>query len=218
MKLFSSILKNILLITLIIFTISNNVFPYKKIINKKFFLQPIQIIKKKNKKKINNYSSWFTNYKNYKIGDHITIFFNEKNNIDNYIHKYIIKKSYNIYRLKLFFIKKINIYTRYINKTKKLLNKNNFSIQNNINLKLSVKVVSILKNKYLKILGEKKFFINNNIQKIRFYGVINPKKINLNNSIKSSEIYNFKIKYSHQNFKKNIFFYLKKIFFFKKIK
>ncbi|VFP79228.1 Flagellar L-ring protein [Buchnera aphidicola (Cinara curtihirsuta)] len=213
-KSFYKILKNIILIILIIFTINNSIFSCKKIINKKIFLKPIQIIKKNKKKKKNNYSSWFTNYKNYKIGDNITVLFNEKNNINYSIKKYIIKQSYYIYNFKLFIVKKINTYIGNIEKIKKLINKKNFYIKKNINLKLSVRVVAILKNKYLKILGEKKFFNNNHIEKIKFYGIINPKKINLNNSINSSKISNFKIEYSNQNFKKNIFFYLKKYFIF----
>ncbi|VFP77798.1 flagellar basal body L-ring protein FlgH [Buchnera aphidicola] len=206
MKSFFLICKNILYCILLTCHIHNQPISCSTIKNKPSVLQPLSLVTNiKNKKSIQNDLSWFTTYKHYKVGDLITVICNENNTVRTTVKNTYNYKLYNKLYSCLFLIKKHISYYSKQEKTRKPLTLKKIYLNNQINSHFSVRIVSILKDKYLNVFGEKKILINNHRQIIQFYGIINPKKINLSDSIESYKISNFVIKYIQKN-KKKVFF------------
>ncbi|NIH41104.1 MAG: hypothetical protein G8D27_00930 [Buchnera aphidicola (Periphyllus aceris)] len=183
--------------------------------NQSFFISEQFIKNNRNylqiKKKYNSFhniklhhNKFLKNFKFIKIGDLITVLFNENiQSIDlNKFYKINKKKNNkkNLFFSNIFkyfghnkFFKKYH--KKKFIKKKKYLNKFCF---NNI---ITVIVKHIYGNGLLKIYGKKKIFINNKIQFIEISGIINPKNVNKNNMIHSSQITNMNIKYIHNKIK-----------------
>ncbi|XBC39038.1 MAG: flagellar basal body L-ring protein FlgH [Buchnera aphidicola (Nurudea shiraii)] len=60
---------------------------------------------------------------------------------------------------------------------------------------ITVTVNQVLPNGNLKVMGEKKISINEEKEKIRFSGIVNPRNISRNNSITSTQIADSRIEY-----------------------
>ncbi|WP_172598449.1 flagellar basal body L-ring protein FlgH [Buchnera aphidicola] len=200
---------------LLICNIHNTSISYYTINNQSYILQssPLVVTYITKKKSTTSNLSWFTAYKNYKIGDIITIICNENDTISTTVENTYNYKLYHKLYSYLFLIKKQISYFSESEKTKKPFTLKKIYLNNIIHLRFSVKIVSILKNKNLNVFGEKKILINNHHQIIQFHGVINPKKINLSDSIQSYKISNFVIKYIYKNNKKSMLFYCKKFLY-----
>ncbi|VFP84978.1 Flagellar L-ring protein [Buchnera aphidicola (Cinara splendens)] len=206
MKSFFLICKNILYCMLLTFHIHNQPMSYNTVKNKPYVLQPLSLVTNiTNKKSIQNDLSWFTTYNHYKVGDVITVICNENNTISTIVKNTYNYKLYNKLYSCLFLIKKHISYFSKLEKTRKPLTLKKTYLKNQIHSHFSVKIVSILKDKYLNVFGEKKILIDDHYQKFQFYGTVNPKKINLNDSIEFYKISNFVIKYTQKTKKKNFF-------------
>ncbi|MGI4816857.1 MAG: flagellar basal body L-ring protein FlgH [Janthinobacterium lividum] len=213
MKSFFLICKNILYYMLLTCCIHNQSISCSTIKNKPSILQPLSVVTNiNNKQSIQNDLSWFTTYKHYNVGDVITITCNENNTVKTTVKHIYNYKLYNKLYSYLFLIKKTISYYSKREKTRKPHTLKKIYLNNQIHSHFSVRIVSILKDKYLNVFGEKKILINNHHQIIQFYGIINPKKISLSDSIESYKISNFVIKYIQKNKKKN-FFYFKKFLY-----
>ncbi|WP_339043370.1 flagellar basal body L-ring protein FlgH [Buchnera aphidicola] len=147
-----------------------------------------------------NNKKFLKNFKFIKIGDLITVLFNEK------IQFIDINKCYKINKKKKknknFFVSN---FLQWLNNNKcskkyikkKILKNKKFFNKFYFNNVITVIVKHIYRNGLLKIFGKKKILINNKIHFIEISGIINPKNINKHNMINSSQITNINIKYIH---------------------
>ncbi|WP_343189300.1 flagellar basal body L-ring protein FlgH [Buchnera aphidicola] len=183
----------IFLISILFFFFKNNIILFKNnnFQKKIFFMQ---------KNKIN----FFENNKIYNIGETIKVIIKEKiiavhnsneetkNNknkkidiLGDFPNYFNIKKNKNYDFL--------NIYNK---KNEEISNEKNSKIKNIFLNIISVTIKKILSNGNLIIEGEKNIKINNITENIYISGIINPKMIDINNTIKSYNISNIIIKYN----------------------
>ncbi|CAL4322165.1 Flagellar L-ring protein [Buchnera aphidicola (Thelaxes suberi)] len=153
--------------------------------------------------KTNNFSL-FENKEKYQVGDVITVILKE--NITTMNHssdKINTNKSiyFNSSIIPNIINKIIGLYQNksVLDESSKFFSSNKGVINNKENFEgaISVIVTKIMNNGNLKVVGEKQIGVNQNVELIRFTGIINPKNVHLNNSIESNRVANVYIRYTN---------------------
>ncbi|QCI26798.1 flagellar basal body L-ring protein FlgH [Buchnera aphidicola (Thelaxes californica)] len=153
-------------------------------------------------KKQEDYYPFFENKKKYSVGDMITVILQENtiasnnSNSRNSNDKNVAFGFNSIPRI-ISMILGINQNRAIFDESSKNFNVNGDlnSNQNHFEGFITVTITQIMNNGNLKIAGEKKIGINQNVEFIRFSGIINPDNINANNFIESKKVANTYIFY-----------------------